>query len=317
MPTEPLCFAHLTHLTLNATHVAWRDACALSACVPLLDTLELADNALHTLDATPPRAFQALRTLNLHGNRLAMDTVVGALHALPRLERLVLSDNAIETIRPTARFACLHTLSLQGNPVRDWASLEALETTMAAPYALHLDVPAALAADERAFRLEAIARLASLDSLQHTPITRDERQDAERYFVSHAPPDARDTPRFHALCAQHGAAPERAAAPTLRTKLVRVGLSRLDHVPAADEAAALLDAPHAPASLLRTLPLRMVRRRLHGADGAAASADAPLYALLRAASETLVVPLDDDAGTLEVYGVQDGDGLVLVSRGPA
>ncbi|WFC94929.1 hypothetical protein MBRA1_001567 [Malassezia brasiliensis] len=258
-PTAPPTWPHLTHLALNATQVSWADVCALSPGLPRLGTLELAANGLSILGMPPPNALRTLHTLHLQDNALDMDSVVDALRPLPGLQRLILTQNSITSVRPTSPFPALHTLALQGNALVDWPSIEALESFFAGPFALTLDTPAALAADEHAFRTEVIARLGMLASLNHTLVSPEERQDAERYFLSHAPPDARSTPRYRALCAQHGMEPPVDRAPaTWQNKLVHVGVLCLGHPPAPDEAATLLDASHAQVALLCTMPLRAI-----------------------------------------------------------
>lgn len=315
-PTAPLALPHLTHLALNAAQASWADVCTLSAGLPRLGTLELAANGLSTLATPPADVLCALHTLHLQDNALDMATVVGALRTLPGLQRLILTNNRVTSVQRTSPFPALHTLALQGNALADWPSIEALETLFSVPFALTLDTPAALAPDERAFRTEAIARLGMLASLNHTPVSPEERQDAERYFLTHAPPDARARPRYRALCTQHGMEPPVDRGPaTWQAKLVHVGILCLDHTPAPDEAAALLDAAHTQAALLRTMPLRAVHRRVQSTCPRAKPRD-PLLALLRApSSETLVVPLDDMTSNLDDYGVHDGDALVVVSPG--
>lgn len=315
-PTEPPIWPHLTHLALNAAQTSWADVCALSTGLPRLGTLELAANGLCTLSTPPPNALRALHTLHLQDNALDMDTVVDALRPLPNLQRLILTHNRVTSVQRTSPFPALHTLALQGNALADWPSIEALESFFATPFALTLDTPAALASDERAFRTEAIARLGMLASLNHTLVSPEERQDAERYFLTRAPSDARGSPRYRALCAQHGMEPPVDRAPaTWQAKLVHVGVLCLDHLPAPDEAAALLDAPHAQAALLCTMPLRAVRRRIQATCQRAKPRD-PLLALLRTpSSEVLVVPLEDMTSTLDNYGIHDGDALVVVSPG--
>lgn len=316
-PTRPFSLATLRDLQMDATGVSWNEVrCTahqivkLGRHMPQLVSLRLAHNGLATLGETPTGTFQALVTLNLQRNALGdFAGIVKSLHTLPRLAHLVLSDNAIAYIPPLdTQFPALHSISLQGNPIRDWASLEALETQLVAPWSLQLG-HSTIAPDERTLRWMAIGRLGTLGTLEHTPISAQERVDAERYYLAHAPQDHAAL-RYQTLCKVHGAPTQAQAPPTLRVKLVEIGVVCSDHVPTSDEGALWLDAAPVHASLLRTMPLRLARRRICTAAHIPPSGE--LYAVLRAETGAVVVPLDEEAGTLDDYGVQENDVIVVV-----
>jgi len=311
---SPRAFAHVRDLYLSAADVSWAAACAIARAMPALTTLELAYNGLDSCEQ--PLYAPQLRSLNLEGNALAdWAQIAGALRSAP-LTKLVLTDNHITAIPPAqAPLPALHEVVLTGNPIDAWPSLEALESWVPASLALCASLEqlagacvtgtrGAASADD--LRYEAIARLARLDGLDHSPVSPAERRDAERYFVARA----HTHPRLAELRARHGGPPPTAADRTLRTKLVDVLVARSTSPPTPATVPSLRAAA-TRVSLLRTAPLRVLQRRLAIACGGAAHASAVVYAVLQAAAEPIIFPLDDPLQELDAYGVSNDDLLVI------
>ncbi|WFC98914.1 hypothetical protein MYAM1_001647 [Malassezia yamatoensis] len=319
MPTNLVHFECLKHLSLNATHITWMDACTLCAHMPQLESLELAKNGITCLDPPGKGAFCKLKKLNLEENALEMASVIDALCLLPQLEHLVLSNNQIDSVQNPRQFPQLRNLALQGNFLADWHSIEALEHLFPDSYSLTIDIPNALMLDHRQFRLEAIARLGKLACLHHTPISEAERKDAELFFLSNASGNDRYSDRYRSLCTLHNqqpVPPSYSQSSTLQSKMIRVGISILHQLPDADQALCLLRSPHKVISLLRTSPLRVVQRRILNASSMSSN-DARLYALLLTDNhQVLTVPMQNLSYTLEFYGVQDSDGVLLIIHNP-
>ena len=63
-------------------------------------------------------------------------------------------------------------------------------------------------------------------------------------------------------------------------------------------------------ALLKTMPMRLVQRRLVQLCGASPSA--AIWAVLRSDREPIVIPLDDMMRDLAWFGVASGDMLVVV-----
>lgn len=309
LPTD--AFAHLTHLELNACKAQWGDVIGLGRAMPRLGTLLLEQNAV-ALSTTPRDAFPQLTTLSLRGNALDdFDAVAEALLPLPRLARLLLGDNRLACIPESSRaWPALDFVQLEGNPLQSWQSLEALEQQLPRrTWSLQLGAAASFAQDEQSLRREAIARLGRLASLDYTPVTEHERNDAERYFLSHPPNHAQDTKRYEALVALHGAPVPAKEPPTLNTKQIHIGVALAQTTPLPAEADAWLQTALPTVSLLRTLPLRQARRRILGTYKVAS---ATFYGLLRGDAEALIIPFDDETQTLDTYGMQNGDVVAIV-----
>jgi len=300
----PAAFAHLQCLHLNDTRTDWAQALVLGHAMPALTTLQLAHNEIETLGASrdAAAAFPRLASLHLGGNRLRHCDDIAALQPIASLRQLILSGNELTAVTPMPHpFAQLDEVHFADNPL-EAASVPALESWMAAPYALVLPP---LKGDEKATRLWAIAQLPRLAQLHHTPITPHERTDAERYYLMIATPDE---PRYQALCEVHGA-PVRTAPRTLRDNMLDLCWARAAHAPAAADVPALR-AQAQRLSMLATTPVRSVQR--HVAKACAAPRTASLWAVLAAEPEPLIVAMDDGWQDLAWYGVQSDDLVVLV-----
>ncbi|PKI85741.1 hypothetical protein MVES_000250 [Malassezia vespertilionis] len=309
----PQGLAHLTELKMDAAGVGWESVAHL-AHLPALASLQIGYNAIHSVHPLPNDAFPALTTLNLAGNALASwDEIVAALGPLPRLRSMVLSDNRLASLFAPrhAAFAALESVCIDGNPVHAFSSLEALDAMLARPWALGMGRNAGALADRAALRLDVIARLAHLTQLNRTPVHAAERLEAERFYLAHAAPcDA----RFGALCRAHGAPAAPAPAPTLRAKLVDVGTACVRHMPSQEEACALLQETPRRAKLLRSMPVRLARRRLARAYSVV-DTEMPMYAVLRGhAPQEPIVHWMDETQELAWYGLEDGDVIAMVRR---
>ncbi|WFD18773.1 hypothetical protein MCAP1_000984 [Malassezia caprae] len=250
----PAAFAHLQCLYLNDTRTDWAQALVLGHAMPALTTLQLARNEMETLGAShdAAAAFPHLTSLHLGGNRLRSCDDIAALQPIASLRQLILSGNEFTTITPMPHpFAQLDDVQFADNPL-EAASVPALESWMARPYALVLPL---LKGDEKTTRLWAIAQLPRLARLHHTPITPHERTDAERYYLTVASPNE---PRYQALCEVHGA-PVRAAPRTLRDNMLDLCWARAAHAPTTPEVSALR-AQAQRLSMLATTPVRSVQR---------------------------------------------------------
>lgn len=311
--TVASAFSHLVHLELGDTKMSWAQALCVGAAMPQLKSLHLNHNALHTLEGEgPAAAFPSLAVLNLEGNHLtSWAHVAGVLAQLPKLDRLVLTDNALATIVPAtgAGFPSLTSIQLRGNPLRAEQELVALESWMPGPWSLV--APAHEPEDKRgtmAFsRLRTIAQAAGLVELDHTPISAAERTEAERYYLAHAAPgDA----RYAELCAKHGAPVAQAPAPqTLRTKMTTVRVVSSPTPPLAEDWERLQAHAH-DVSVMATVPIRLLQRRL--SQACQAPRTSTLWGVLAATPEPIVQELDDGQRDLAWYGVAEGDLVVLV-----
>ena len=289
----PGVFAHLEHLSLGDSGTDWAQMAVLARAMPRLASIELARNGITTL-ASVDVHMPHVHTLQLEGNALgAWPDVLRGVRRLPRLQKLVLTGNPLERMprasAPTLPALC--DVHVDDTPL-DWDDVQALET--------HLASPAWSLVYHRDDRIEAIGRLARLTCLNHTPITPEERVDAERYYIRRPRPgDA----RYEALVRVHGP-PAPASVASMHDKLLTIS-----YVHAATPYEAAWDKATSLA-LLKTMPMRLVQRRLVQLCGASPSA--AIWAVLRSDREPIVIPLDDMMRDLAWFGVASGDMLVVV-----
>ena len=290
----PPVFAYLEHVSLGDSGTDWAQMAVLARAMPRLASIELARNGITALapgDADMPH----VHTLQLEGNVLgAWHDVVCGLSQMPRLQKLILTGNPLERLprasAPTLPPA-LCDVHVSDTPL-DWDDLQALETHLASPgWSLVYD---------RGTRIDAIGRLARLTCLNHTPITPEERVDAERYYITQPRPgDA----RYEALVRVHGK-PVPASVSSMHDKLLSISYvhASTPHQAPWDKAI--------PLSLLKTMPMRLVHRRL--VQLCHASPSAAIWAVLRSDGQPIVIPLDDMMRDLAWFGVASGDVLVVV-----
>ena len=310
-----LAFEQLTHLSLGDTATDWAQILVLGSVMPKLTSLELAHNEIDTLATADTAAYLPfVQILNLEGNRLnSWEDIVKALSPLPRLQKLILTDNPITHINfSSQKFPVLSDVHLTGSALT-FDDLEVLESCLDSPTWSLVFHPSDV--DERQARIQAVSRLAKLVSFNHTPITQEERIDAERYYISRPKPN---DPRYDALVEKHGHPPTCSLTPavssakmtsSLQDKLIQLYYIHSSSVPTSSDLVHLQEKATIEA-FLKTAPCRLVHRRLVALLRACQSAN--MYAVMAASPEPIVLPLDDPMRDLAWYGLADYDLIVLV-----
>ncbi|PCH37710.1 RNI-like protein, partial [Wolfiporia cocos MD-104 SS10] len=245
-------FCDLQELQLNATLTTWEEMEAIIKYMPVLRSVEMGYNRLQHLSHGNRLGAQSgmdtLAELNLDGNALhSWRTICAGLRSYPGLRRLILTSNCIETIEPLtdavseAALVNLKHLSLSCNRLHVWSDIDAIPSWCPALESLSLTGNPLVEDPElgKHSRQFAIARIASLRTLDAAPISTRERTDSELFYISHVsrhgPPDAaareREHPRLKALCIKHGSPdiePPAAQArhDTLSSRLIEVKMHR-------------------------------------------------------------------------------------------
>ncbi|KAL8686734.1 MAG: hypothetical protein Q9218_006900 [Villophora microphyllina] len=183
----PGTFKRLRELSLANTALGWKDV--LTLChqerFPVLRSLSLAFNPLGHLPLSP-RSFStnAIRRLDLSFCNIRTLHPLACVTSLSHLDILILRSNPLTTLSTDHAliFSDVSTLDLTSTSLPTLATLNPLP--FAFPILSSLQTTnTPLATSHPSARLLTIARLPSLSSLNHTNISKNERQDAELYYL--------------------------------------------------------------------------------------------------------------------------------------
>ncbi|KAJ9107911.1 hypothetical protein QFC19_002654 [Naganishia cerealis] len=223
----------------------------------------------------------------------------------------------------------IHTLILNDSQVQDWQSIDNLQSTFGSTlktfkYSVAKELQNEVLAlqdavkrklfqgrlDDRVFL---IAKLEGLETLNGTPVTKQERTDAERFYLTQAikefGPDAKDIPawgRLKELKEKHGTSDIVAARPstnmTLKSKMIDISIEAPD-----------LGAELFTISILPTAPLKLLKTKIARHLGVPTNASLILTVLEASNGERREVQVDGRAtvASLELTG-QDTILVVIV-----
>ncbi|KZT61585.1 hypothetical protein CALCODRAFT_479850 [Calocera cornea HHB12733] len=298
-PTQP---PRISHLELNGTLLPWSQLPLIAPAFPAVRVLQMGYNRLSSLSLSlspaapwPSDAFPLLKELNLECNALtSLPLTLEALAPLPVLERLILTSNTITSIPfpPSSHPAILQGLkylSLASNPLSDWQSMSALDAWLPHLEGLSVVCTPLLAqptqSQVQSARALLLGHLGSLTLLNGTPVTRTERADGERFYLSWIVSEepgrggeerGKGHPRWAELCARHGVPGEGSASAgakrrgeVLASRLVTLNVALMPSPPTG----ATLPPPSGPGSgsagvstasvkLLPSMPLKALRTKL-------------------------------------------------------
>lgn len=251
---ETSSFSTIEVLQLNGMLLPWSQLSYILPSFPCLTHLELALNKLNHLREdnrhASPTVHENLRYLNLSDNELdSWGSCMTGLLSFPRMQRLILSSNRISSIdtppsspRP---ILSISALSLSGNLVKSWVDIDHLAIWFPSLCSLHFaNNPLATdSSDPTSFARLLIARLPLLTKLNGTEISRNERVDAERYYMvqiekEHSPlSDAEKAflhRRWFELCKKHGRPDQvevQVKSSRLLSRLISVNILLVDEPP--------------------------------------------------------------------------------------
>ncbi|XP_048582939.1 tubulin-specific chaperone E [Nematostella vectensis] len=191
-------FKTIKILYLNKMHLQWDQVILILRMFPYLEELHLRGNNICSLriDCHEPgqemlMAFQNMKILDLDDNKITDWNEVLRLGSLPKLDTLVLNHNKISQVffkegnetNKTDSFGSLTTLSLFSTDIQDISSLNALNMLQSLVNLKFKNNP--LFKDETSFvsRQELIARVASLQNVNNSPLMGKERVTAEQMYI--------------------------------------------------------------------------------------------------------------------------------------
>ncbi|KAJ8112900.1 hypothetical protein OPT61_g4845 [Boeremia exigua] len=218
-------FANITTLKLEDNLLPWEDLVSITHQFSTLTTFSASSNFYSNLTAHVPTP--TITDLTLEENLLPSLSALEPLTKMPNLQRLVLKSNKISTIgTPPPTFPkSLKEVDLSFNEISTWSFIEQLEHVFPGLTSLRVShnplFEALQSPDGRALTADdgymlTLARLGSLTTLNHSPITDKERLNAESYYLSlivkevqFAPENLREQilashPRYKWLCEEYG-----------------------------------------------------------------------------------------------------------------
>lgn len=217
-------------LVLNYTGIKWTQIDLLKDLLPSLEELHLRGNKISeiTLTSESAKGFGSLHILNLEENCMSEWGEVLKLSELPSLEQLHLSKNSIsrlfypfkdsmDTSISNEAFQNLRCLFLGANSIADLESIDSLNFFPRLSDVRLSENPVADPGQGGIPRFGLIARLAKVEVLNGSEVSRRERKESEIRYVRlvmsklHANQEEikRCHPRFYELKSLHGLEDER------------------------------------------------------------------------------------------------------------
>lgn len=208
--------------------MSWEDVCHLAEKCPSLMTLNASSNHLHTLPIINYHSLAStLTTINLEINNFTTLADVGALAPLTTLRNIHLKGNNITALAPEGSEAPIFSPSVQYldvsyNNIQSWSFIDQLQKHLPGLTGLRIshnpvyDAADADASSSEESHMFAVARVASLQSLNFSQITTSDRSNAEMFYLSRigkqlsavAETEEADIlalhPRYAELCKIHG-----------------------------------------------------------------------------------------------------------------
>lgn len=197
-PILKSAFLHLRTLVLNSCGIkSWLTIATLEPHLPVIEELALASNYLGDIlsviapkgqTGSPPflvPGFLHLKLLDLSATGLSSWNEVLAFSALPQLRCLSLKENAIESITtmPPSAFSKVESLSLSGNKISTWASIDSLSCLPCLSGLRFTNNLLTQDLGQSEVRQLIIARLKGLVRVNGAEVSKKERVEAEKSFL--------------------------------------------------------------------------------------------------------------------------------------
>ena len=189
--TSGIQFDKIKTLNLNNCFLrSFRTVKIVAETMPNLESLCIANSSLSDIvEYSDLKGFQNLRQLDCSGCGFdRWENEVSIFSKLPLLESLSLDDNSIPTIPMDAGisplFPSLLSLQISGTAISTWMDLEAINSFASLKALRFKNVPLTANLGEGEIRSDSIARFPNLDYLNASRISKQERLEAERRYVT-------------------------------------------------------------------------------------------------------------------------------------
>lgn len=155
-----------------------------------------------------PTSFPNLKKLHFNSNGIEdWNDVLRIGKIFPNLKSLILCENCIREVIMDNQcdvFETLQTLSLSQTEVDEWDALDEMRKLPALEDLRLVGIPLARDEESSKIRQLCISRLPNVKKLNGSCIDKDEREDAERFFIRHYMDSDNPPARYHELIQIHG-----------------------------------------------------------------------------------------------------------------
>ena len=337
-PTEHvsgISFTSLTVLILNKTGVSWNQIEKVEPSLPNLSEVHVCENAITHFRsdsaAETGRRFQNLKLVNADDNLIAdWSEVAAAFEDMTSLLRLYLNGNAIPSVsyggaENFPKWRSLNCLLMARNKIDAWESINELNLfpTLSELRLTQNPIMEAEAGSkiQGLARVQMIARISSLSSLNGSEIKSQERVDCERRYIRYCldevmpttgprpetlpPIDATRHPRFAVCVEKHGL-------PSVSKAVSGVGdgslASELVSVRITCVAASVGEKPARTKRIPKTLTLHRFKMMCEAFFKIKPSEQIVYY---RTSLDPVPIAIDGDDETLSYLGIEEGHEILI------
>lgn len=194
----------LHQLVLNDTGIDWSSIVDVLTLFPNLEELHLSNNNYTSVDLPPDFTFPSLQRLFFNGNEVYTWSEIDKLgSAFPSLQQLFLADTNLCMIddcdNMSGNFSSLEMLSLIKTQLQGWDEVDKLRLLPSLTDVKLQGIPFLEEIEEKRRWQLVIARLPNITRLNGSPLTAEERIDAERAFIRHYMDSENKPERYHEL----------------------------------------------------------------------------------------------------------------------
>jgi len=165
----------------------WPEVLHLTQSMPNLAVLQLHGNSLSNLGLLPAGALAVLEELDLDDNDLSSWDEVQNLGRLPRLTHLRLNSNQLTELTPLeGSFSSLRSLQVSSNVISTYSALGCLDRLNLTELRMRNNPINRMEKDEETVRQLVVARISSIQYLNGSVVTTEERKWSEiDYLKTH------------------------------------------------------------------------------------------------------------------------------------
>ena len=178
--------------------MSWEEFCKLAEQIPNVREVYISGATLD-IGNTPSHILQNLTFLDVQYSGISNWNSLDDISKLPNLETLILSNNTISSIKlEPEQFSKLSALSLDNNKISQWSSVAELRKLTLKT--LRIRSNPLITGPALDMRLLVVAMLPDVHKLNGTPISDNERLQADIFYLKHfAAEYYKDDPGFHTV----------------------------------------------------------------------------------------------------------------------